>query len=349
MKRILKIATVLVMCLLCSTQAWSQHGQDYDKFTEGGFEYQVITPAFGGKVEVVVSLQHNAGEELVYPDSVKYERKFLKITAVEGCDDENYYKNVKKATLPSHARSVGWNVFQNATNLIEVNLPKTLESIGQRAFAGCRNLKSIVLPESLTEIGNHAFYGCTQLSNVNLPQALSTIEDFAFYGCTQLSNVNLPQELSSIGDFAFGRCSSLTDVVLPAKLSKLGAGVFGGCRGLTSITVAPGNKKFQSPGGSNAVLDRTGTTLVTACNVTKIPSSVKIIGGYAFSDCTGLTTIELPSELEVIKSYAFSDCTNLQSIDIPAGVGRIGEGAFKHCIYNHRTTKTNQKYPSVNL
>ena len=23
--------------------------------------------------------------------------------------------------------------------------------------------------------------------------------------------------------------------------------------------------------------------------------------------------------------------------------------AFYHCIYNHRTTKTNQKYPSVNL
>ncbi len=24
-------------------------------------------------------------------------------------------------------------------------------------------------------------------------------------------------------------------------------------------------------------------------------------------------------------------------------------GAFYLCIYNHRTTKTNQKYPSVNL
>jgi len=22
---------------------------------------------------------------------------------------------------------------------------------------------------------------------------------------------------------------------------------------------------------------------------------------------------------------------------------------FRYCIYNHRTTKTNQKYPSVNL
>lgn len=27
----------------------------------------------------------------------------------------------------------------------------------------------------------------------------------------------------------------------------------------------------------------------------------------------------------------------------------IRDSLFKHCIYNHRTTKTNQKYPSVNL
>ena len=28
---------------------------------------------------------------------------------------------------------------------------------------------------------------------------------------------------------------------------------------------------------------------------------------------------------------------------------RIAENTFALCIYNHRTTKTNQKYPSVNL
>ncbi len=36
-------------------------------------------------------------------------------------------------------------------------------------------------------------------------------------------------------------------------------------------------------------------------------------------------------------------------ITIPNSVTNIGEGAFANCIYNHRTTKTNQKYPSVNL
>ena len=50
-----------------------------------------------------------------------------------------------------------------------------------------------------------------------------------------------------------------------------------------------------------------------------------------------------------IGDYAFSDCTSLTSIRIGTKGIEIGSGAFYKCIYNHRTTKTNQKYPSVNL
>ena len=50
-----------------------------------------------------------------------------------------------------------------------------------------------------------------------------------------------------------------------------------------------------------------------------------------------------------IGERAFSDCSGLTSINIPNSVTKIENGAFSECIYNHRTTKTNQKYPSVNL
>lgn len=46
---------------------------------------------------------------------------------------------------------------------------------------------------------------------------------------------------------------------------------------------------------------------------------------------------------------AFRECTSLTSVKIPNSVTTIGGDAFESCIYNHRTTKTNQKYPSVNL
>lgn len=45
----------------------------------------------------------------------------------------------------------------------------------------------------------------------------------------------------------------------------------------------------------------------------------------------------------------FSNATNLKSIILPKNLKIVGYSAFYSCIYNHRTTKTNQKYPSVNL
>ena len=53
--------------------------------------------------------------------------------------------------------------------------------------------------------------------------------------------------------------------------------------------------------------------------------------------------------ITAIGSSAFAYCSELTSVTIPNSVTKIGYYAFYNCIYNHRTTKTNQKYPSVNL
>ncbi len=57
----------------------------------------------------------------------------------------------------------------------------------------------------------------------------------------------------------------------------------------------------------------------------------------------------IPNDVKIIGYEAFADCLNLNSVDIPNSVTTIEGVAFTFCIYNHRTTKTNQKYPSVNL
>lgn len=80
-----------------------------------------------------------------------------------------------------------------------------------------------------------------------------------------------------------------------------------------------------------------------------IPSSVTNIEEAAFYGCSSLTSINIPSSVTSIGKEAFWGCSNLTSINIPNSVTSIGEWAFSNCIYNHRTTKTNQKYPSVNL
>ena len=80
-----------------------------------------------------------------------------------------------------------------------------------------------------------------------------------------------------------------------------------------------------------------------------IPNSVTTIGWSTFASCSALTSITIPNSVTTIGSRAFKDCSALTSVTIPNSVTTIGLAAFCFCIYNHRTTKTNQKYPSVNL
>ena len=60
--------------------------------------------------------------------------------------------------------------------------------------------------------------------------------------------------------------------------------------------------------------------------------SVTTIGNYAFSDCSGLTSITIPNSVTTIDSNAFSGCSGLTSITIPNSVTTIGDYAFDICI-----------------
>ncbi len=66
--------------------------------------------------------------------------------------------------------------------------------------------------------------------------------------------------------------------------------------------------------------------------------SVSSIGSYAFSRCTGLTSVTIPISVTSISSYAFSGCTGLTSVTIPNSVTSIGEGAFLSCTGLHSLT-----------
>ena len=81
----------------------------------------------------------------------------------------------------------------------------------------------------------------------------------------------------------------------------------------------------------------------------KIPSQVTRLGMFCFSGCSSLTSVEFSSGINIFGSKCFLDCVNLKSIYIPDGDTFMDDYCFYNCIYNHRTTKTNQKYPSVNL
>lgn len=88
-------------------------------------------------------------------------------------------------------------------------------------------------------------------------------------------------------------------------------------------------------------------------NTIDFPSTLKVIGRYAFAYCTGLTDlvfpqslreiddnafsyssvhgVVLPSALEIIEKRAFYYCLNLEELELPASVTYVGEGAFNEC------------------
>ena len=62
-----------------------------------------------------------------------------------------------------------------------------------------------------------------------------------------------------------------------------------------------------------------------------IPDSVTSIGEWAFSDCSGLTSVTIGNSVTSIDSGAFGGCSSLTSVTIPDSVTSIGREAFSNC------------------
>ena len=59
-----------------------------------------------------------------------------------------------------------------------------------------------------------------------------------------------------------------------------------------------------------------------------IPYGVTCIAGYAFSDCTSLTSITIPDSLTRIYGWAFSGCTSLTVITFQGNAPQFGNNCF---------------------
>ena len=259
----------------------------------------------------------------------------------------NYCTNLTSITIPfvgekadgTGATHFGYIFGASSYSYNRSYVPETLKeviitggtSIGEDVFHYCSGLTSITIPDSVTDIGDYAFSGCSGLTSVTIGDSVTSIGSNAFYGCSGLTSVMIPDSVTSIGEYAFYGCSGLTSVMIPDSVTSIGSYAFSRCSGLTSIVVEDGNPVYHSDG--NCLIETGSKTLIVGCKSSVIPNdgSVTSIGTWAFSGCSGLTSITIPDSVTDIGDYTFSGCSDLTSIIIPDSVTSIGYEAFYGC------------------
>ena len=274
-----------------------------------------------------------------------------------------------KYSIRKGVKVIGNSAFSSCGFLTSINIPNSVTTIGDSAFWGCDSLTNINIPNSVTMIGNSAFAWCNSLTSINIPNSVTTIGDWGFGACKSLVNINIPNSVTTIGKDAFAYCGFLSSINIPNSVTTIGYWGLRTCKSLTSITIPNsvvtiiGNPFYLWHGNlyneskafiyEDHVLFNKNKTILIAYRAKEtnytIPNSVTTIGEGAFCGCESLTNINIPNSVTTIRKSAFWGCKSLTNIIIPNSVTTIEDWAFAGCIYNHRTTKTNQKYPSVNL
>lgn len=273
-----------------------------ESFTVNGVVYRIT----GTGVAVNNLAKDNNLNGIVYvPEEVQYGSTTYKVTSID--------------------------YFGGNEDIREISLPGTIKIKADYTFQNCNNLQTVKLGEGISYVSNSMFYNCTALKNVSLPNSLQNIGSSAFGACTSLKSLQLPKALESLGNGAFSGCESLSNIELPESLQTIGVLCFNGCDKLSTIKVSPANPYFSTDG--KAIFNKDKTVLYTAIPVTSynIPSTVRELRYYAFSDQKDMTSATLSEGLVSIGSYAFSGCSKLEHLVIPSTVDSIGNDAFYGC------------------
>ena len=109
---------------------------------------------------------------------------------------------------------------------------------------------------------------------------------------------------------------------------------------------------------SNDVISSYAFSYCSGLTSLNLPAGITEIGDGAFRGCSGLTSLNLPAGITEIGEDAFMGCRGLTSLNLPAGITKIGEEAFwgcsglkevRFCINDNLDTYLTKGHPYINV
>ena len=147
------------------------------------------------------------------------------------------------------------------------------------------NIKKITISDGITRVGNGLFEDCPNAEAVSLPSSLTEIGIGAFFISVNTSDIGhglqqltIPSTVKSLEAYAF--CdTAITDVIIPFNVTTWESYVFSECKKLTTV---------------------------------RVESS--LIGGFAFTSCTALTSLTISANCTKIGTCMLTYCSSLTEI-----------------------------------
>ena len=185
-------------------------------------------------------------------------------------------------------------------------IPEGVKRIGEYSFCCCDEMSSITIPGCVEIIGFHAFYRCENLKKVVFQEGVKDIGHYAFMDVHSLKAITLPNSLKTIGEGAFEGCN-IDTLFIPDGVEVIWGNPFKG-NNTKHISVSENNMCYDSRNNCNAVIQSQSNVLIIGSCSTVIPSSVMMVGEFAFYGCTGLTSIVIPEGVKRLAHNAFAHC-----------------------------------------
>ena len=126
--------------------------------------------------------------------------------------------------------------------------------------------------------------------------------------------------IKEIGSRAFWGKSEVTSVVIPDTVEAIREAAF---RGISA-------KEIILPDSVKII---EGYAFTDCQNLEKavLPKNVDLLGVHLFENCAKLTEVNIPENITEIPEYMFTRCTLLESVTLPDGIETVGEQAFHVC------------------